>query len=181
MVTDAKSILGKLSGAKSAMRELSEGVTSIRDQIRSLKGKRRKVASTVVSHDVALERMEKWVDHVAQQAKAVAPEPARFAGSEDWSFPAIHYPETQAAMLMAYLSPHLLDAAKDELAAFYEGKPTLTERERHDQVAAIDRQLLDAELTEESLIRAAEAEGFPIARRQDADIFALLAHDEVLP
>lgn len=179
MEIEVQKIAAKLTASKAAMRELSEGVTSARDHIRRLKAGRRQVSASIVTQETAFERLEKWFDAISREATILAPDPSRFVGAEDWTYPGAQFPQTQAAMLMVHLAPQVIESAKERLTEFYADKEPISEPERLARLALIDRHILDTELAEEGLIRAAEAEGFVIMRRPDANVFAVLAHDEV--
>ena len=60
-------------------------------------------------------------------------------------------------------------------------RQVLSLQERRRLLSGVESDLFDAELTEESIIRDAEAIGFPLLRRRDADPRAVLATAEVLP
>ncbi len=77
--------------------------------------------------------------------------------------------------------PALAAAIKSEVSALYADKPGISEGDRLSQLEALDREASDAELTEESLIRAAESSGFPIPRRAGADPRAVLASGAAMP
>jgi hypothetical protein len=81
----------------------------------------------------------------------------------------------------AYLAPMFGEVVKKRVADVYQNTAGITEAERQKQMEAVDRDLLDAELAEESIIRAAEASGFAILRRSNASPMAVLAADETLP
>jgi hypothetical protein len=57
----------------------------------------------------------------------------------------------------------------------------VTDDERQRQLAKIDKDLLDLELLEESIVRAGTRAGFKVRRRPDSDPRAVLAHDNDLP
>jgi hypothetical protein len=73
-----------------------------------------------------------------------------------------------------------METVKAQVATIYQGNPGISESERQRRLEDVDRDLLDAELAEESIIRAAEASGFPVLPQQ-LDPQALLAADEALP
>ncbi|WP_146165108.1 hypothetical protein [Mycoplana dimorpha] len=85
------------------------------------------------------------------------------------------------ALLYARLGPSMAESLKADVEALYRENPYISEQERALCIVEINRKILDAELAEESMILAAEAGGFPVLRRRDADRRAVLAHDKVLP
>jgi hypothetical protein len=74
---------------------------------------------------------------------------------------------------------YIKQAMREKMAAA--GRTGLTDAKCEAKLTALDRELLDLELVEESLIRTAERGGFAIPRRHDANPLAVLADDSVLP
>jgi len=76
--------------------------------------------------------------------------------------------------MRAALTERLIDAR-------IAGAKTASVAKKRADLAALDADLLAAEMAEESLIRSAEASGIEITRRRDADPRAVLAADAALP
>jgi len=81
-----------------------------------------------------------------------------------------------AALLSSLLADALLDRIEGQLNGAYQQmriKP-MTAVARRKKLDALEVQLLEAEIAEERAIRAQEAEGEDAARREDADVRAVL-------
>ncbi|TBY93587.1 hypothetical protein E0H35_25680 [Rhizobium leguminosarum bv. viciae] len=176
-MSEVKKILGNaLIATRSASKQLGEGITSIRDHIRALKQQRAEVTLLPVTKEAALQRIDIFIRHLTIDAMSIYPQATQFA-RPDYRQPGINV----AMLLAAQLGPRMADTLKADVERLYEQRPGITEEERVMRIREFDRKLLDAELTEESMIRAAETGGFPVLRRRDADPLAVLAHDKVLP
>lgn len=89
----------------------------------------------------------------------------------------------------ALFAPWLATIAPDALRSFFLGQVDDVYADRDDppedqrpaMIARLDTQVLGLELTEEALVRQAEASGIPILRRGDADPRTVLAHNDALP
>ena len=176
MLTSAKnSVSTLLSKTRSAGKDLSDGLESIRKRIRDLQDDRLTIEHSPPPQEVAFARVDAFVASLGGStfsAKAFA------AGPESYSQPR---PMDRVDPFIGWVSPHLAEAIKREVEALYQASPGMTDDERAARLEAIDREILDAELAEESLIRAAEAGGFLMARRYDADPRAVLADAGALP
>lgn len=147
-----------------------------------MKAKKAEIESLAPTLDVALARVDSWVEYMTHMTRDRMVEPGRFAKSPmDYVSPEIHGHPNISDNFFAYLAPMFAEAVKEQVAAVYQSTAGITEEERAQRLEAIDRDLLDAELAEESIIRAAEASGFPVLRRSNADPRAVLAPDGALP
>lgn len=163
---------------RKANQDMSAAIEECRNLIIDKKQARRKCDAAPVTEEDALANVDAWVKSQVVRAHDKAPSPAFFASD----------PKTRrrtdadiVAAMHAYLAPVLAQAIKAEVSAWYVDHAGVTEAERAAALAKLDRQILDAELAEESIIRAAEESGFSILRRSDADPRAVLAHSKVLP
>lgn len=182
----ASNLGGALKNARSASRDMSDGISTLRDHIKQLKRQRDEVLAIDVTQDFAEARIDEWIDARVQRTinmlmgkHEVPPQPGAFLVSpKNWTSP-----EADLLALMAfYLRDDLASAIKDRLGEFCgEDRKQISEDDRAARVAAIDRDLLDAELGEESIIRSAEKVGWIVTRRVDADPRAVLAADQDLP
>lgn len=174
-----RSVEGLLKRTRDAGRELGDGLESVRRRVRDLQAQRSEIADLPPTQAVAFERIDEFVRGITTTARHRAPDPTRFVG------PPAGYTAPRLVdlsdLFAAYMGPALADAMKAEVEDLYESTPGVTEDDRADRLEKIDGELLDAELAEESIIRAAEAAGFPMARRYDADPRVVLAHDKALP
>ncbi len=84
------------------------------------------------------------------------------------------------ALILASNTGAVADVMKALLAETYGDDPGLDPGERDAELARLDRQILDAEMAEEALVRDCEAAGMAVLRRADASPEATLASDAVL-
>jgi hypothetical protein len=176
-MSEASKIMGEaIAATRSASKQLTDGITSIREHIGKLKQQKSEIASKPVTIEAALARAEGWVHHITRGAVELSPSAQHFAR------PDYHLSGRNANdLLIAQMAARMSDTLKADIEKLYAERPGITEEERVMHIREIERKILDAELTEESMIRAAEAGGFPVLRRRNADPRAVLAHDKVLP
>ncbi|MFK0331115.1 hypothetical protein ACIQUB_08330 [Rhizobium sp. NPDC090275] len=166
-----------LSATKKAGKDLGDGIEALREQIVRLREQRGRLLSVPVNKTVALERAERWARSKVEISTIV--DGSMFVGaSPNWRGPEMTLEAAFGAFAGEFLINGVRRAVEHQYAAGLEG---ISEDDRVVKLMEIDRKLLDAELSEESIIRTAEAAGFPATRRADADPRAVLAHDEVLP
>lgn len=175
-----KSISDLLGRTRAANEELRSGIESIRRRIADLNQQRTLLRGLPVSFDVAAARADVWVDQREARGQQHAPTADRFTWAAGYG-DGPEYLRDDAAMIFAYLGPLVKEAIRGKLAEIYKQAPGISEDERAEKLDFLDRELLDAELTEESIIRAAEQAGFPIHRRANADPRVVLAPDEDMP
>ncbi len=174
-----KSFADLLKRTRSAGSELRDGVESIRKRIRTLSAQKAEIERLPPPFETACARVDELIEYTVGASMSRTPPPIRFTeGPKAYRVPQ-HVDRED--LIAAYLAPQLAEAMKAEVATIYETRPGISDDERAERLRVIDRELLDAELAEESIIRTAEAAGFPIHRRPDADPRAVLAHDKVLP
>ena len=179
MTTARKFTSEALKRATAASREFRDGIESLRARIAALKSEREQVENLPPTQDIALQRVDDWIENLAFTARDRTPDPRRFVAGLNYYQP---YGLDRDAVLFAYLTPALADAAKARVLDLYaNGMAGVSEDERRNQLDRIDRELLDSELAEESLLRGAEQAGFAIQRRADQDPRAALASEEALP
>lgn len=156
--------------------QISEALKSVRQEVARLKREAKAVERLPVPLDVVHARIDMWVELETETARSIFPKTQAFAA------PDYRHPLCGADMaLMALLAGQMRQMMKDQATEDYQRLSPLSDEEREMKFAAMDRQLLDLELAEESIIRQAEAAELPICRRSDADPRAVLAHDKVLP
>lgn len=166
-----------LASAREAKNQFRDGVTTIRSYIKTLKLEKASVLALCVSEDVAQERAAEWIDHIARHYGFKAVRPEHFAQRDYQHQPGISIP----GILVECLDVVMKETLKKKISEFYRDVPNITGEERAAQLAAIDRKILDAEMAEESLIRAAWYAGFTVQRRADAHPWAVMAKDSALP
>lgn len=84
-------------------------------------------------------------------------------------------------VLYTTLASFILEGMEASIDAAYKTIEGINEDDRQAETDVLNRKILDAELSEESLIRAANRSGFKTLRRPDADPLAVMAHDSALP
>lgn len=171
-----KSVAAARQTSKTALSNINEGLAAVRSQVSNLKADRVKVGRAAVPLDVALKRIEEWVDRETVAHRYVLPSPEQFA-TPDFRSPQCKIEHALAALMGEYVA----ETMKERVTAQYQSVVFLDDTAREQKLKALDRQLLDCELAEESIIRQAELSGFPVCRRADADPRAVLAHDRSLP
>lgn len=172
-----KALKDLISRTQSASKQLRTGLSEAREQIEALKAKKAETEALPPTMEVITRRAEEFADRVAHSVRSQYPDPERFiAGHYE---PPQYYDPSET---MGYYLRHILaDAIVNECEEALEGRETISEQERGSRLAKIDADILAAELAEEAVIRMAEAGGFPVERRIDADPRAVLARDEDLP
>jgi hypothetical protein len=159
---------------------------AVREQIATAKRERAEVVSAPLPEAEALAKLDDELDRLAGQALEattgvrglVRDQPARLALFSTDVGPATT-PDalrTIARLLVfvgrAPLRAALAEAVRAEIAAC--GGPGLPAAQRTQQLAALDDQVLELELSEEQLVEQLEASGAGVARRPDADPRAVL-------
>lgn len=157
--------------------EFSTSLTSIRDRIGKLNARARTIAKAPVTVEAALARVD---EQIAQQKARLA---ERMPLPEHFCRPDRTGPEMLDIGVV--LKFQQIDQAgeflKNQVSAHLQGVETMDQTDREAKLAKISRERLDLELSEEAIIRQAEAIGLDIGRRSDADVRAVLAHDSALP
>lgn len=184
-----------LTAAKQAQQDMQGSIADIRQRIAVLQKQRADVLRAPVSQNVAEDRLSIWLDELVDgfvstvryspnETHTSGPPPIRdFVRSPDiWKLQAPSRHVNMVALLATYLKNDVLSAMLAELSEQYRsGLNFIEEGERRDQLELIDQQILDAELAEEAIIRAAARNGIVIPRRKDASTAVLQASDEQLP
>ena len=180
-------IAGKIRAAAQAFRRSSQQVgkdiDSVREQIVENRARREEIARLPVTKEAALARLEEWigslltnkrsgVDHLvaAMTAPGQRPAPDFLRNAAD-----------DIARIEWVLADRIRDLVGAALGNFYSERQGIDDAERERQLAKLDDDILDLELCEESIIRAAQEAGMKIPRRPDADPRAVLASDQDLP
>ncbi len=167
-----------LSKARSAQAGVTEAVLSLRNEIATQQLAKAELLRLPVPMHVALDRLQAWVATV----KAVPGTPILRAetfanGSAGWTRPYADFDTAVASFIL----PVILSAGERMIAEHYNTISTVADDVAKAKIDHLAWQILDLELAEESIIRRAEAAGFPIRRRPDADPRAVLAYGESLP
>jgi hypothetical protein len=164
--------------AKALNEELLQNLESIRDKITGLKDQRKLVEKQYVDKATALARVDVWTDVMVERARRYLPSVASFAGNN----PHFRPPETDFDAVVALaLAPVIQERMRSQIEEFYGEEAGIPDAERKQLLSDADREILDLEMAEESIIRHAEGAGISINRRADADPRAVLAHVDALP
>ncbi|TAY68453.1 hypothetical protein [Rhizobium leguminosarum] len=181
MLDKFKGAIDAFKRATSVSSVISESLEEIRQRIDDLKFHREEITVLPVTEEVAVSRAVQLMRMNIASAQKKVGLPLRFATAPDkWKS---RYEPTDdfGSLMLAYLGDQLIDAVTAEIKQAYEDRPGITDQERQKRLDANDREILDAELMEEAIIRQAEQQGFSIERRVDADPRAVLAHESALP
>lgn len=173
-----KNVASLLSSTRSAGEELRKGIQNLRDHIEHLQGLKEEVLKRPVAYSVAEKRLDDWVAGQVMFARETATKPEAFVSSRPgWAPPRFPFVDSMIVALAAQIKQSMQEGLRE----LYEGLDWVDEADRQAEIAKLDQEILDAELAEESIIRTAEAAGFPVRRRAEADPRAVLATDEALP
>lgn len=171
---DVKTALEKARAAKD---QFGAGIKTIRAYIAKLQTDIAHVLSLPVDEETAQQRFSDWLkgykDNFGWRL-----DPETFARREFGHFPK---PSDAEYLLLYLLDEYMGEAMSKRISHFYKETSGITGNERAAELGVLRRNLLDAELAEESLIRAAESAGFKVSRRPDADPKAVLAASTMLP
>ncbi|MBU1313605.1 MAG: hypothetical protein KJ947_11575 [Alphaproteobacteria bacterium] len=168
-----------LKRTRHAADELRVGLESIRQHIASLNQEKERVKALPPPIETAVERMEQWIDGCAAPARRRLHDATRFT----WPSGTYEPPQYTADehLAAAYLGPFMKQSLTAELEEVYKTTPGISDEDRAERLDHLDGDLLDAELTEESIIREAERAGLALPRRANADPRVVLAPDEFMP
>jgi len=173
-----KSLKDLISRTEAASKELRAGLAQAREQLEALKAQRAEIEDISPTMEVVRRRVEEFADRVAHSVHAEYPSPERFLAGSHYHRPEYFEPPQ---VLAFYLKDILAEAILERCAETAAERLTISESERKSKLAKLDEEILAAELAEEAVIRMAEASGFPVERRIDADPRAILSPDEDLP
>lgn len=190
------SLRSALQTAKQAQDQMRESIEAIRAHIGDLQSQRKRLLRLPVTEDVAAERVRDWVRRVT--ASSLVPGPSvsgawlvsppeienftASGGDKPWELPYAGATLNVEALLLLALQDQIIEGVLQRLSAVYSaGLDSISEAERAEQLDAIDQQILDLELAEESIIRAAFRNGVPIERRPNVSSAVLEASDAELP
>jgi hypothetical protein len=84
-------------------------------------------------------------------------------------------------LLIATSRPAIRHVIQGQIEDLTKARPGMSDAELAARLAELDREIVDAELAEESAIRSLEVAGVTVLRRPDADPRAVLAADGALP
>lgn len=193
------SLRSALQTAKQAQDQMRESIKAIRAQIADLKAQREALARLAVTEEVAAERVREWFEQVIRSSLTVnltaegvyqgrPPMMDEFAksinsvgrNSATWEAPdpVVNLP----ALIAIYLRDEILAGMLSKLSdAYAAGLQNIDEAARSQKLNELDQQILDFELAEESIIRAAIRSGVSIERRADASSAVVEASDAELP
>lgn len=166
--------------ANDTQKLLRSGITAIRTQIRELKEERSRISNIPVSIDVAKARVREFHESLIGNYST------KLTHADMFIQPPSRYSRPRIAMhltevLYTTLASFILEGMEASIDAAYKTIEGINEDDRQAETDVLNRKILDAELSEESLIRAANRSGFKTLRRPDADPLAVMAHDSALP
>lgn len=174
MTEEVRKIVGR---SKRGTVDLSEGLEAIRVSIALAKEDRSAIARMPVSAEEAASRAEAWVANLGKSTPLDAI--ASRLIQPDWREPAS---SDTLGVVISVLQEQIGAALLSSISSLYgKAKAGVSASDRAAAIAKHDMQILDLELSEEAIIRAAEAAGIDVLRRADADPRAVLARKEDLP
>jgi len=181
MLERVKSAFDALRNVRSASAIIGQSLEQVRAQIEDLKSRRDDIEALPVDQATAEFRATRAMQYQIQRAQQEIDPPALFTVSnERWNAAGRSTPDF-GALVLAYLGDQLIESVIQQIALIYEDAPGVTDTERKKMLDENDQQILDAELSEEAIIRHGETQGLILGRRVDADPRAVLAADEALP
>jgi hypothetical protein len=184
MIAKAKTradMFDALKKAKSVSSVIADSLQELRDQVEDAKSRREEILGLPVPVEVAISRAVDAMRRDIADAQQRSTRPSQFAVSPaSWS-KSYHSMAEPGTLALAWLGDLLIDAVPAQIKAVYGENAGVTDHERQKLLDENDRELLDTELAEESIIRYAEDQGFSIERRIDADPRAILAHQSEMP
>lgn len=171
-----------LSAFKSAPAISAADVETVRERIVALTEERARIEALPRPPEETLERLEAFLDECVDRADL-----SYFTGKFRWgtasSLPVLNA-EGGAILALALISYCCRDVVMSRLGEIvadqFEGKQFATAEEQARLLAEADAEILQLSKAEERAIRAAEAAGVSIARREDAMPAVVLSFDEDL-
>lgn len=194
MLGSIKNRLASMRAAPTPINDLLASVDDMREQIASLRAEREKVSRAPRPASETLAALDQHLDDLATSAvdRLSLNRLTNRTNPVSLSLPFHVDRETTATdasaactvllgLLIATSRPAIRQIIEGQLQDLTKGRPGLTDDELHARLAELDREILNAELAEESAIRALEGAGVAVLRRPDADVRAVLAADAALP
>lgn len=167
-----------LASVRSAQDQMVNGVLSIRDRIAELTAERAELQALPVRKAIAVERLEAWVRSIKMIPGTPTLTPSAFSvNAPGYSVPRSDFDTAIASFAI----PLIRQSALSMLETHYETIGKVDDEVNQDKITSLNRKLFDLEMAEESIIRAADKNGFEIRRRGDADPRAVLAPDKAMP
>jgi hypothetical protein len=164
-----------VASQKRAMGALSDGLESIRRDIRELQATRERIETRPPPIETAFKRVDEFITALRRPLDLDLA--SAFVMVDDYRPPAMIYNVDHFAVALG--AETYREHLKAQLRKRYEAEPGIADAERAKELARIDGEILETELAEEALIRNAEAAGISTLRRRDASPAAVLAADEV--
>ena len=164
---------------------LSE-VDAMRDQISALRQDRTQIEAAPRPLSETLDMLDDHLDHLATEAvDALSLHHLRDRrGTFGLRLSQSGSPEFAVANLLGLVIATNRAAVRElivgQLSDLDAARPGMNEGDRAARLAEIDKEILTAEMAEESALRRLEAQGVSIARRADASPLAVLAADRAL-
>lgn len=174
MAEDVKSILTK---SRRGTMDLFQGIEALRIKISVAKEDRSAIERLPVAKVDAEARVDAWLETIIK-ADLMQDLARRFVQ------PIYREPKAidQASIVVAVIHDRVRDAVMKAVTDTYSnGHSGISRQDRDRALAEADERMLQMELAEEAIIRAAEAAGLDVLRRADANPTAVLAATEVLP
>lgn len=173
MKSSTKNIIAATAEATNAF---SREVEALRQKIMEKKSKLLEIEMLPIDQSEAVRRLSAFVRQ--QASKGIAPSARSFTlPASEWHFPAGNL----EGLILELMASQVEAALTADLEEIYRDRPGVSEVEREELRRQADREILDLELVEESIIREARKLGIPIDWRGDVDPRAFLADESALP
>ncbi|NGM47951.1 hypothetical protein G5B31_20755 [Rhodobacter sp. SGA-6-6] len=164
-----------------------------RDAVAEAKERAEAIRHAPLDEATALARVDAWLDATA--TAAVDRLGLEYSTQPEWTGPSLPMPvfpgdtspnakpglEVLLGLIALTNREHLRDVIAGQIGDRLAGEPGMSDQTRAKRLTQAERDILEAELAEEAIIRQAEASGIAVARRPDASPIALLAAAASLP
>lgn len=175
-----RKIADAITGAGKAAGDVRKAVEAMRADRLRLLDQRDEIEAMATPREEALAALDAGLDNLADKAVEALSIASLTRPARAPSF-APSVPEGDLfGLLIAANREAVREIIVDRLDEFYAQHAAMSAADKAAAIVKIDAELLDLELAEEGAIRAAEAAGLAIERREDAAPAAVLAADTAL-
>lgn len=175
-----KKIAAAITGAGKAAGDVRKAVETMRTDRLQLLDNRDAIEAMATPRDEAIAALDAGLDSLADRAVEAVSISSLTRPARAPTFVPNVADGDLLGLLIAANRDNIRDIIVDRLDEFYAQHAAMSAADKAAAILKIDAELLDLELAEEGAIRAAEAAGLAIERREDADPRAVLAADTAL-
>lgn len=194
MLNAVKNKLAALRAAPTDINALLEKIDDVRETIATLRTERDRVARAPRPASEILSLLDDHLDRLATDGIDALRLGRLTRRDEPVSLVLPHHidkttasvdasPATRALLgiIIATNRQAFREIVKGQVEDLTRDRPGMSDDELSAKLAALDAEILSAELSEEAAIRSLEVSGVNILRRSDADVRAVLADDSAVP